>query len=51
MYDIEKNQLAEIRDRLTHLFAGLDLDNKEKRLAELSELTSAQDLWNDPDEA
>ena len=51
MYDIEKNQLAEIRDRLTHLFAGLDLDSKEKRLAELSELTSAQDLWSDPEKA
>ncbi len=51
MFDIEKNQLAEIRDRLTHLFAGLDLENKEKRLSELEELTTAQDLWNDPEKA
>lgn len=51
MYDIEKNQLSEIRSRLVHLFSGLDIEEKEKRLAELQNLTAAEDLWSNPENA
>jgi len=46
-----KSTLAELRKRLDEARAFLDLDTKEKELAELRERASAPDLWDDQDEA
>jgi peptide chain release factor 2 len=46
-----KATLAELRQRLVEARGFLDLDTKEKELAELRDRASAPDLWDDPDEA
>jgi peptide chain release factor 2 len=46
-----KATLAELRQRLIEARGFLDLDTKEKELAELRDRASAPDLWDDPDEA
>jgi peptide chain release factor 2 len=46
-----KATLAELRRRLVEARGFLDLDTKEKELADLRERASAPDLWDDPDEA
>jgi peptide chain release factor 2 len=46
-----KATLAELRQRLVEARGFLDLDTKEKELADLRERASAPDLWDDPDEA
>jgi peptide chain release factor 2 len=46
-----KATLAELRQRLVEARGFLDLDTKEKELAELRSRASAPDLWDDPDEA
>ncbi|MGH8952598.1 MAG: peptide chain release factor 2 [Acidimicrobiia bacterium] len=46
-----KAALAELRKRLDEAREFLDLDTKEKELAELRDRASAPDLWDDQDEA
>ncbi len=46
-----KAALAVLRQRLVEARGFLDLDTKEKELAELRDRASAPDLWDDPDEA
>ena len=46
-----KATLVELRKRLEEAREFLDLDTKEKELAELRERASAPDLWDDQDEA
>jgi peptide chain release factor 2 len=46
-----KATLAELRQRLVEARGFLDLDTKEKELAELRDRASAPYLWDDPDEA
>jgi peptide chain release factor 2 len=46
-----KATLTELRQRLVEARGFLDLDTKEKELADLRERASAPDLWDDPDEA
>jgi peptide chain release factor 2 len=46
-----KATLAVLRQRLVEARGFLDLDTKEKELAELRDRASAPDLWDDPDEA
>ncbi|HEU4915465.1 MAG TPA: peptide chain release factor 2 [Acidimicrobiia bacterium] len=46
-----KATLAELRQRLVEARGFLDLDTKEKELAELRDRASAPDLWDDQDQA
>jgi len=46
-----KATLGELRKRLEEARGFLDLDTKEKELAELRDRASAPDLWDDQDEA
>jgi peptide chain release factor 2 len=46
-----KEAIATLRERLAEARRFLDLETKEKELAELRERAASPDLWNDPDEA
>ncbi len=46
-----KATLADLRQRLVEARGFLDLETKEKELAELRERASAPDLWDDQDQA
>ncbi len=51
MYEIEIEKIKSLNKRLDHLLQNLNVDEKQKRLNELDELTSSPDLWNDGDRA
>ena len=51
MYEIELQQVENIKKRLDHLLAHLQLDHKQQRLQELGRLTGAPELWADADRA
>lgn len=51
MYEQELDKIKSIHSRLAHLLTNLNVDEKNKRLAELDELTASPDLWNDGDRA
>jgi peptide chain release factor 2 len=46
-----KATLVELRQRLVEARRFLDLDSKERELAELRQRAASPDLWNDPDQA
>jgi peptide chain release factor 2 len=46
-----KSTVADLRHRLVEARSFLDLDAKEKELAELRRQVASPDLWDDPDEA
>ncbi|MCU9612968.1 peptide chain release factor 2 [Caldibacillus lycopersici] len=46
-----RNELEKTAERLADFRGSLDLENKEARIAELDELMSMPDFWNDQDKA
>ena len=51
MYEIEKKQIEEIKEKFEHLLDRLNITEKSERLKQLDELTQAAELWNNPQTA
>ncbi|MFQ5849030.1 MAG: peptide chain release factor 2 [Candidatus Binatia bacterium] len=51
MFEETKEQLSHLEERLDLIRRRLDLNGKQKRLAELNQLTSRPDFWNDGEKA
>ncbi len=51
MYEQEREQIEQIRDRFEHLTASLQVDAKAARLAELEQAAGAPEFWNDANRA
>ncbi|MGB9696647.1 MAG: peptide chain release factor 2 [Ignavibacteria bacterium] len=51
MYEIEKNHLVELEEKLNILRRFLEIDSKEKNISELETLTTKPEFWNDNKEA
>ena len=51
MYEVELQQVEEIKERLDHLIKHMQLERKEQRLKEIDGLTAVPDLWSDTDRA
>ncbi|MGH7830383.1 MAG: peptide chain release factor 2 [Candidatus Binatia bacterium] len=51
MFEETKEQSARLEERLELLRGVFDLDAKQKRIAELNQLTSRRDFWNDGEKA
>ncbi|MDP6942524.1 MAG: peptide chain release factor 2 [Myxococcota bacterium] len=51
MFELQKEQLQELRNRLESLRGHLDVPALEARLSELEDLVASPDLWNDNERA
>jgi len=51
MYEQERDQIASIRERFSHLADSIRIDQKETRLKELDAMLGSPDLWNEPAKA
>jgi len=51
MYEIEKKQIEEIKEKFEHLLDRINIENKIEQLQQLDILTQAADLWNNPKNA